>query len=226
MPRRRPRSPGASRRRSVLGENVDQSIACKAGVSTRRVRVSRLGTRALPPRSPKLTNPSRVGQISRVRPMFAPRRMPRNPVCGKRAGVAMFATSTTSCIETSTRCGRPLASPVSAANAVSAPTCAYPDGSVHRTGSRSGSPVQYMLPLAAMTPRSDARQSARGPVSPNGVTLTQTAAGASAGSSVHAPGKPGVSMTMSASARSSSSAGSSGPETTTDCFPAAQAAHR
>src|SRR3979411_2282833 len=69
----------------------------------------------------------------------------------------MLATNTTSCIEMSMRCGEPDASAVSTAKAVSAPTCAYPDGSVHRTGGRSGSPVAYMFPLAAMTPRSDDR---------------------------------------------------------------------
>ena len=36
----------------------------------------------------------------------------------------MLATKTTSCIETSMRCGEPDAKPVSTANAVSAPTCA------------------------------------------------------------------------------------------------------
>ena len=61
---------------AVLGEYDAQSMSRNAGVSTRRVRISRLATRALPPRSPKLTKPSRVGQISRVRPMFAPRARP------------------------------------------------------------------------------------------------------------------------------------------------------
>ena len=104
----------------VFGENVSQSTDRTISVSTSPVRVSRLARRALPPRRPKLTKPSRVGQISRVLPMFAPRRTPRNPVRGNVAGVAMLATAITSCIDTSICCGRPLASPVSAANAVSA----------------------------------------------------------------------------------------------------------
>jgi hypothetical protein len=83
-----------------------------------------------------------------------------------------------------------------------------------------------MFPLAAITPRSDARQLERGPVNPNGVTLTHTESGATDGSTVHAPAKPGVSITMSAVPSSSANAGSSGPETTTDCLPALHASHR
>ena len=96
--------------------------------------------------------------------------VPRNPVCGKRAGVAMFATSTTSCIDTSTRCGAPARTARSAPRTrPPGPVCAYAVGSVQRTGARSGSPVQYMFPVAAITPRSEARHAARGPSSPNGV---------------------------------------------------------
>ena len=182
-------------------------------MSTSRVSVSRLGTRALPPRRPKETKPSRVRQISRVRPTLAPRRVPRNPVAGKRDGVDMFATATTSCAATSMRWGRPDARPVSAANAVSAAAWLYPAGSAQRTGARSGSPVQYRLPLAAMMPRSVARHDARGPSSPKGVRLTQTASGASAGDRSQAPGKPGVSSTTAARPSSSANAGSSAPVT-------------
>ena len=86
---------------------------------------SRLATRALPPRNPNDTKPSFVGQISRVRPMFAPRRAIRGtPVFANCAGATMLATSTTSCIETSTCCGTPDHSAVSAANAASGPECA------------------------------------------------------------------------------------------------------
>ena len=85
---------------------------------------SRLGTRALPPRSPNDTNPSFVSQISRVRPMLAPRRTPRNRFWGKRAGEPMLALNTVSCIDTSTRCGRPVRSAVNAAKAASGPVCA------------------------------------------------------------------------------------------------------
>ncbi len=169
---------------------------------------SKLGIRALPPRRPNDTKPSLVGQISRVRPMFAPRRWPRSRVCGYRAGFAMFAISTTSCIDTSTRWARPVHSAVSAANAASPPVCAYAVGSVQRTGARSGSPVQNMLPLAAITPRSDARHDERGPSRPNGVMLTHTASGARAGSSCSVPARPGESNTMPASVRTASSAGS------------------
>src|SRR5256886_13410250 len=138
----------------------------------------------------------------------------------------MLATNTTSCIEMSMRCGEPDASAVSTPNAVSAPTCAYPDGSVHLTGGRSGSPVAYMFPLAAMTPRSDARQPACGPVPPNGVTRAQTAPEARAGSRSNVPGKPGVSITASAVANSASRQGASGPSTTTPPLPAPPARER
>src|SRR5680860_392587 len=138
----------------------------------------------------------------------------------------MLATKTTSCIETSTRWGSPDASAVSAANAVSGPVWAYADGSLHRTGGRSGSPVQYMFPLAAITPRSDPRQRARGPTRPNGVTLTHTASGARSGSSTSAPGKPGVSITTSVVASSDANRASSGPSTTRLVLPALQAMNR
>src|SRR2546421_4861248 len=138
----------------------------------------------------------------------------------------MLATNTTSCIEMSMRCGEPDASAVSTANAVSAPTCAYPDGSLHRTGGRSGSPVAYMFPLDAIPPGSDARQPACGPVAPNGVTRAQTAREARAGSRSNVPGKPGVSITASAVSSSSSRRGSSGPSTTTLALPAPQARKR
>ena len=114
---------------ALLGDQVDQSWASSAAPSTpasatRRVMSVKLGTRALPPRSPKDTNPSFVGQISRVRPMLAPRRTPRNPVWGKRAGVPMFATKTVSCMERSTRWGWAVQRAVKAANAASGPVCA------------------------------------------------------------------------------------------------------
>jgi hypothetical protein len=216
---------------AVVCEKSRQSRSARARASipsstARRVSVSRLGTRALPPRRPNDTQPSLHGQISRVRPMLAPRRAPRSPVFGNDASPTMFETNTTSCIDTSTRCGAPDASAVSTANAVSAPTCAYPDGSLQRTGGRSGSPVAYMFPLDAMTPRSEARQPARGPVRPKGVTLTQIASGARAGSSSSAPGKPDVSITASAVLSSSSRRGSSAPSTTTLVLPAPQARKR
>src|SRR3954452_12756866 len=87
----------------------------------------------------------------------------------------MLAIETTSCIETSTSAGRtPEASAVIAANAVSAAVCAYAASPAQRTGGRSGSPVAHRFPEAAMTPRSEARHDDRGPVAPNGVTVTQT----------------------------------------------------
>ena len=133
---------------------------------------------------------------------------------------------TASCADTSTCWGRPDASAVSAAIAASGPTWAQPVGSVHRTGGRSGSPVQYMLPVDAMTPRSPAFQPACGPVQPNGVTETHTACGATAGSTSSAPGHPGVSSTMSASCSSSTSRASAGPSTTIDRSPAFHATKR
>ena len=51
---------------------------------------------------PNDTKPSRVGQISRVRPMLAPRRRPRSPVRKNCPGETMLATITVSCIEWST----------------------------------------------------------------------------------------------------------------------------
>jgi hypothetical protein len=83
-----------------------------------------------------------------------------------------------------------------------------------------------MFPLDAVTPRSDARQPARGPELPNGVTLTHTASGARSGSTANEPGKPGVSITASAVVSSSSSRGSSGPSTTTLDLPAPHARKR
>src|SRR6266540_3102171 len=216
---------------AVTCENALQSRSVSAEATmpsstTSRVSVSRLGTRAFPPRSPKDTHPSLHGQISRVRPMLAPRRAPRCPVFANSASPTMLATNTTSCIETSTRSGAPEASAASTAYAVSPPTCAYPDGSLHRTGGRSGSPVAYMFPLAAITPRSDARHPERGPVRPNGVTLAQTACGAVSGSRSKAPGNPGVSMTASAVARRSARRASPGPSTSTLAFPALHARKR
>ena len=105
--RRRPRSRAASRRRRCWGSTTTSpspaASGCRRGGSAAR------GSRRAPCRRAARSSRSRrgVGQISRVRPMFAPRRAPRNPVSGKRAGVAMFATNTTSCIDTSTICGRP-----------------------------------------------------------------------------------------------------------------------
>ena len=128
-------------------------------------------------------------------------------MCSKRAGLPMLALKTVSCIETSTTWGRPVHSAVIAASAASGPVWPYPEGSVQRTGARSGSPVQNMLALAAITPRSEARQPACGPDDPKGVTRTHTACAARAGSSTSAPGKPGVSITTSAPASSSASAG-------------------
>ena len=70
-----------------------------------------------------------------------------------------------------------------------------------------------MLPLAAIAPRSVARQSARGPDSPKGVIRTQTAPGARSGSTWSAPGQPGVSRTTSVPASNASRRGSSAPQT-------------
>ena len=95
-------------------------------------------------------------------------------------------------METSTCWGRPEASPVRAAKAISAPEWATDAGQAGRTGALSGSPVAYMFPDDAMTPRSDARHVARGPVRPNGVTSTQTACGALARSAAGMPSSYGV----------------------------------
>src|SRR5712692_2416755 len=73
-----------------------------------------------------------------------------------------------------------------------------------------------MLPLAAITPRSDARQPALGPSDPNGVTTTHTEPGASCGSASMVPGQPGVVSTMSAPARIDAS---SAPDATTLVLP-------
>ena len=106
--------------------------------------------------------------------------------------------------------GRPAARPVSAANAISGPPWATDAGHAGRTGARSASPVAYMFPDDAMTPRSDARHVALGPSRPNGVTSTQTARGAALRSTSGTPGSNGVHKTTSADAsndgRSSSSA--------------------
>ena len=209
---RRPRSRASSSSVAVFWLNVGPVAARRQRRRRRRASSSssRLGTRALPPRSPNDTKPSRVGQISRVRPMFAPRREPRNPVCGKRAGVAMFATSTTSCIETSTRCGAPVAQRgqrgerglrpgvrvrrrLGAAHrrAVGVAGAVHVPGRGHHAevggAPRRARPVEAERRDAAPTPRP-----ARGP-----------------GRAGACPGAPGVSNTTSAAASSASSAGSS-----------------
>src|SRR5579863_1898569 len=143
--------------------------------------VCMLATRAFPPRSPKDTNPSWQGQISRVIPTLAPERLPRILVRGNRPTWPIDAIITASCAETSTTWGRPEARALNVATTASGPTWAQAVGSVHRTGARSGSPVQYMFPVDAMTPRSLALQLARGPSTPNGVTRTHTASGARPG---------------------------------------------
>src|SRR4051812_12378362 len=105
----------------------------------------------------------------------------------------MLATSTTSCSDTSTSSGRtPDASALNAANAVSDAPCAYAALPADRTGARSGSPVQYMFPDDAITPRSDARHDERGPCNPKGVTATQIA-------SARPPSRARSASTMSAS---------------------------
>src|SRR3954452_14288447 len=105
----------------------------------------------------------------------------------------MLETSTTSCSDTSTSSGRtPDASALNAANAVSDAPCAYAALPADRTGARSGSPVQYMFPDAAITPRSEARHDDRGPDDPNGVTVTQI-------ESVRPPARGAEASTTSAS---------------------------
>ncbi len=109
-----------------FGDHSSQSCDSSADASTPSSATAFVmswsdGTRALPPRSPNDTQPSMVGQISRVRPMCAPRRLPRKRVCSKRAGEAMFATLTHSCIDRSTRRPPPVQSALSTANAISPP---------------------------------------------------------------------------------------------------------
>ena len=68
--------------------------------------VSSDGMRALPPRNPNETQPSFVGQISRVRPMLAPARFAWTCDRNQRPAPPMLATSTVSCIDRSTSTGR------------------------------------------------------------------------------------------------------------------------
>src|SRR4051812_28801991 len=161
---------------ALFTSHADQS---RGSSSASFAIISSDATRALPPRRPNDTHPSRHGQISRVRPTFAPRRRPRFFDRAYRPAAPMFAIDTTSCIDTSTSTGRlPDASALIAANAASGAVCANAASPAQRTGGRSGSPVAHRLPEAAITPRSDARHDDRGPSAPNGVTLTQTAPGA------------------------------------------------
>ena len=113
--------------------NVVQSIVVSASAPgtpsaiITSASLSQFFSRAAPPRTPYETKPSRVGQISRVRPMFAPMRCPRWPLSLNPAIADMFATNTISCIEQSTT--RPASpdfahSPLSAANATSPAVCA------------------------------------------------------------------------------------------------------
>ncbi len=80
----------------------------------------------------------------------------------------MEAIITASWADTSTNWGRPEARALRVAMAASGPTWAHAVGSVQRTGARSGSPVQYMFPVEAMTPRSLAIHAGPGPVEPEG----------------------------------------------------------
>ncbi len=87
---------GASTARSTSSDactldQVAQSCASSAPASmpsaaTVFVMSSRLGMRALPPRRPKLTQPSLAGQISWVLPIIAPARRPRSVLPGVARG--------------------------------------------------------------------------------------------------------------------------------------------
>ena len=144
-------------------------------------------------------------------PHARPRALALLPVFGDRPTWPMDAIITASWAETSTTWGRPEANALGRPPRPRGPTCDQAVGSVQRTGARSGSPVQYMFPVEAITPRSLARHRHRGPSAPNGVTWTQTAPGARAGSTSRAPGQPGVSSTMSAPAEQLVQAGVVGP---------------
>ncbi len=142
--RRRPAAPRRRPRRTRRAtSHVVQSRSVSTGSSTSRAIVSSDGMRALPPRKPNETQPSFVGQISRVRPMLAPARLAWTCDRNQRPAPPMLATSTVSCIDRSTSSGRtPDASAVNAANAISGAVCAYAASPAQRTGGRSGSPVQ------------------------------------------------------------------------------------
>ena len=116
--------------------------------------------------------------------MFAPRRLPRAPVfgelrrarpCWRRARPPASRGRRAAGVRSRAR-----SSPRTRPRARSARSRS---ARCERIGARSGSPVQYMFPDAAITPRSDARQPERGPSLPNGEMRTHTACGARAGSS-------------------------------------------
>ena len=141
--------------------------------------------------------------------MLAPRRVPRNPVVGKRARRSPCSRRTRPPASTRRRAaGGPTPSAVSAANAVSGPACAYPDGSVQRTGGRSGSPVAVHVAARGHDAEVGRPPAGARAVEPERRDADPHRAGRDApGRASSAPGKPGVSITTSAAASSSSSAG-------------------
>ena len=91
--------------------------------------------------------------------------VPRSPVCGKRAGAPCWRRARPPASRRRRAAARPLHERGQRRERGFAARCARtPVGSVQRTGARSGSPVQYMFPLAAITPRSDARHAGARPV--------------------------------------------------------------
>ena len=160
--------------------------------------------------------------------MLAPDRLPRLPVRGNRPTWPIDAIITDSWAETSTTWGRPEASAVSAAMAASGPTCAHAVGSVQRTGARSGSPVQYMFPVDAITPRSLARHRGAGPVGAEGGDAQPTRRrGRAAGSSDEraGPARRGE-HDVGAGEHARRGAGRRGPATSRHALPAFQARKR
>ena len=116
--------------------------------------------------------------------------VPRKPVCGKRVGVVMLATSTTSCIDTSTDCGRSVHQRGERGEGGFGPGV--------RVRSRFGAPDRRAVGIARWrtcwrrrpSRRDRSRASpTRGPLAPNGVMRTQTALGAADGSSAMQPGE-------------------------------------
>ena len=154
-------------------------------------RSSRGSGRAPCRRAARTTRNRRASARSRASARCcAPRRRPRNPVFGNCAGVAMFATNTTSCIETSTRCGQPVRQRGErgerrfGAQSGRSPTarCSGPArGRDRRCSTCCRWPPSPRGPTPATTRAGRSR--------PNGVMLTHTASGARSGSIVERAGR-------------------------------------
>ena len=186
--------------------------------TTTREIVSRLGTRALPPRSPNDTKPSSVGQISRVRPMLRAEATARGTRCAGTAPVSSCSRRTRppasrrrpgAGIRVHQRGERGERGFATRVRRSPTARCSAP---ARGRGRRCSTCCRSRPSPRGPTPATTARgpvESERGDAHPHRV-------GRAVGVERRARrARPGVSSTMSAATSSASRAGSSGPSTTT-----------